>query len=42
MSAQPPACKAAGLIKKEILQKSEYRIMNIECRMSKEGILSVL
>jgi len=39
MSAGPPAKTKAGLIEKETL-KSEYRIMNIECRMSKEGILS--
>jgi hypothetical protein len=33
--------EAASLIEKETL-KSEYRISNNECRMSKEGILSIL
>jgi hypothetical protein len=33
---------AASLIEKETLKKSELRIMNIEYRISKEGIRSIL
>jgi hypothetical protein len=38
-SAPPPACKAISQIEKETLKK---RISNIEYRISKECILSIL
>ena len=46
-SAQPPAKKTASQIEKGTDEVSyekaniEYRIMNIECRISKEGILPI-
>jgi hypothetical protein len=34
--------KAASLIEKETLKKRTVEPQNVECRMSKEGILSIL